>query len=129
MVKRFALLSLLIVGLLSLSFNRAAAADYYLGVYPDGREAYLTSIRDYEVTRNGYWDHDEYDCHVKAVYKNSGKYDNVSYKVYYGQMGAFMEKDGRSIYDRHTRETFLQNNPVENNLLKHVMALRTRQGK
>ena len=40
-----------------------------------------------------------------------------------------MEKDGRSIYDRHTRETFLQNNPVENNLLKHVMALRTRQGK
>ena len=32
MVKRFALLSLLIVGLLSLSFNRADAADYYLRV-------------------------------------------------------------------------------------------------
>ncbi|MBO6293200.1 MAG: hypothetical protein J6N51_13250 [Selenomonas sp.] len=129
MVKHFSLLAVLFISILLMSMNHADAADYYLGEYADGREAYLTSIRDYEVSRNGYWDHDQYDCSVKAVNKQSGEYETVSYRVFYGQMGPFMEKDGHNLYDRHTRETFLQNHPVENNLLKQIYALRKRAGK
>lgn len=53
----------------------------------------------------------------------------ISYRVVYGQMGPFMEKDGQNLYDRHTHETFLQNHPVENNLLKQIYILRKQSGK
>ena len=129
MFKRIGLLVVMLISLLYMGMGSADAADYYLGEYPDGREAYLVSIIDFEVTRNGYWAYDEYDCRVKAVYKNSDSYEEISYRVVFGLMGPFIEKNGRYIYDRNTRENFLHNNPVENNLLKQIYALRKRQGK
>lgn len=76
--------------------NQAEAKDQYLGVYEDGREAYVMTetIKWYEEYRNGYLDAQGYTCTVKAVYPNSNDVERISYKYMYGPQVDGLEKNG-----------------------------------
>lgn len=52
------------------------AEDRYMGVYYDGTEAYLVtdSITERMLSHNGYFDGYQYNCKVKAVYKDTCEY-------------------------------------------------------
>ena len=75
--------------------NRVEAADYYLGVYRNGQEAYLdtSSIRTKNEYVNGYHEGDTYTCTVKAVWAGSNSYSTVSYEVYVGQTGTLYKNE------------------------------------
>ena len=113
--------------------GQAEAADFYIGEYGNGDAAYLEtdSIRDYQVTRNGYWVCDEYECQIKAVKPNSDKFNRIFYKVTYseGLIEFMVSKNGQNLYDKHTMTDFLKNHPVERNLVEYFRSLRRSQGK
>lgn len=102
--------------------------DYLLGEYNDGRKAYLQtdSVRDYQITRNGYWDGDKYDCLVNAVSPNTGQVEQISYSVNFsnGPLTYAVSKNGVNLYDRHTQKEFLDANPVERKLIEYIDAFR-----
>ncbi len=81
-MKKFLLLSILIFSFaLNILFvNSVEAKDHYLGVYEDGREAYVMTetVKYYEEHRHGYLVAQGYNCTLKAVYPHS---DNVEYIV------------------------------------------------
>lgn len=76
--------------------HQAEAKDYYLGVYEDGREAYviMETVKWYETYRNGYLDTQGYSCTVKAVYPNSNRFENIYYKYQYGPQTDGLDKNG-----------------------------------
>lgn len=102
--------------------NIAEAADYYLGVYEDGREAYLMeeSIEIFQIyTRNGTPEGHEYQCTVKAL--NPAKTDDfeyVFYSVYYTQLPTL--KRG----DKHYNKREMMNLPeVDQNVMNYIVEL------
>ena len=102
--------------------NRVEAADYYLGVYHSGQEAYLdiSSIRTTNHYTQGYHSGDTYTCIVKAVWSGSNSYDTVHYEIYVGQTGT-LYKNGEKVWQtiRPKDPNYLKNNPVENNLMNY----------
>ena len=106
--------------------NLVQAADYYLGVYHSGQEAYLdtSSIRTTNHYNNGYHSGDTYTCDVKAVWSGSGNYDVVRYEVYVGQTVTLI-KNGEKVWQTiHPKDrNYLKNNPVENNLVRYFEKL------
>ena len=123
-MKKFCGVLILVVALLVAGSydNRAEAADYYLGVYHSGQEAYLdtSSIRTKNEYVNGYHEGDTYTCTVKAVWRGSNSYSTVSYEIYVGQTGT-LYKNGEKVWQTiHPKDpNYLKNNPVENNLLSY----------
>ena len=66
--------------------NQAEAADYYVGTYKDGNDAYLMTetIRHTEAAPGGAYS-GTYDCRVKAVKGSSVTY--IDYHFYIGDDG------------------------------------------
>ena len=116
-MKKFCEVLILTIAFVAIgSYNiRAEAADYYLGVYHSGQEAYLdtSSIR----TTNEY----TYTCDVKAVWAGSDSYDVVHYRVYIGQV-VTLYKNGEEVYRTiHAKDPkYLDKNPVEHNLVRYL---------
>lgn len=111
----------IIAMLLLTGVNQAAAEDYYVGEYHDGRAAYLdtSSIRVENHYTQGYHEGDTYSCVVKAVNSSSGKYDYINYNFYVGQTESIY-KNGERVYSTMKGpHDYLANNPVENKLLKY----------
>ena len=106
--------------------NSVEAADYYLGVYHNGQEAYLdtSSIRTTNHYTQGYHSGDTYTCIVKAIWSGSDNYDSVRYEVYCGQTVTLL-KNGEEVFRtiRAKDPDYLDNNPVENNLVKYFSQL------
>ncbi len=106
--------------------NFAEAADYYLGVYHSGQEAYLdtSSIRTTNHYTQGYHSGDTYTCIVKAVRPGSSSYDTVHYEIYCGQTVS-LDKNGERVWQtiRAKDLNYLEKNPVENNLVKYFSKL------
>ena len=102
--------------------NFAQAADYYLGIYHNGQEAYLdtSSIRTTNHYTQGWHSGDTYTCTVKAVWSGSDSYDTVNYEVYVSQT-VTLYKNGIEVYRtiRAKDPNYLEKNPVENNLVKY----------
>ena len=97
-MKNFLFAAALIVGVVVSQIvvpSQAQAKDYYLGVYEDGREAYLVTetVKWYEEYRNGYLDAQGYTCTVKAV-SRSGNVEKISYKYMYGSQVDGLCKNG-----------------------------------
>ena len=108
--------------------NSVEAADYYMGAYHNGQEAYLdsSSIRTKNEYVNGYHDGDTHTCIVKAVWPGSNSYDVVRYEIYVGQTVA-LYKNGEKVYQTiHAKDpNYLKNNPVENNIVRYFEKLTT----
>ncbi len=102
--------------------NQVEAADYYLGVYHNGQNAYLdsSSIRVTNHYNNGYHSGDTYTCTVKAVWSGSNSYDTVHYEIYVGQT-VTLHKNGEKVFQtiRAKDPHYLEKNPVENNLVRY----------
>ena len=126
-MKKFFSALALVVALISISFQSsvAEAADYYLGVYDDGREAYLmTETITFTPDKAYPDDFGKYDCKVKAVNVSSQRYSTIDYAVTYGMMGPIITKSGRT-YDRHEMQRLRQQtNSVEKKLLDYIEAYR-----
>lgn len=77
-----------------IAVTSAEAADYYLGVYEDGREAYLMkeTVKWYETHKNGYLESQGYDCTVKAV--RNGAVEYIYYRYMYGPQVDGLRKNG-----------------------------------
>ena len=92
--------------------SQVSAQDYYLGVYEDGREAYLMTetVKWYEEHRNGYLAAQGYTCTVKAV-SRAGHVENISYKYMYGPQVDGLGKNGKwyGFRDEYLRR--VKNNP------------------
>ena len=127
-MKKFCGMLILAVALLVVGSynNRAEAADYYLGVYHSGQEAYLdtSSIRTKNEYVNGYHEGDTYTCTVKAVWSGSNSYDVVHYRVYVGQT-VTLYKNGEEVFRtiRAKDPNYLEKNPVEHNLVRYFEKL------
>ena len=68
-------------------YNQVEAADYYVGTYKDGNDAYLMTetIRHYAATSRDEAYSGTYDCKVKAVRGRSVTY--IDYHFYVGDDG------------------------------------------
>ena len=128
-MKKFLFLPTLILAfMLNIFFdNPAEAKDHYLGVYEDGREAYVMTetIKYYEEHRNGYLDAQGYICTVKAVYPQSNNIEYISYKYMYGPQTDGLYKNGtfygfRSEYLKRLKK--MPNNP-ETRLMNYLIDL------
>lgn len=109
--------------------HRVEAADYYLGTYNNGQEAYLVteSIEEEEIiARNGEWAADKYYCTVKAVTPGVDTWEPVEYVVTYWSQTGFseMEKNGTKVYMLRSRTKYLKENPVERNLVAYFSEYR-----
>ena len=105
------------------SITIGEAADYYLGTYEDGREAYLMD-EDIEIfqmfSRNGTPEGKEYQCTVKAV--NPAKTTDFEYVFYSVTCSQFlgMQQDGEQLYNLRTQHEFFESHPVEKALAKYL---------
>ena len=113
--------------IISTVFNvsNVKAADYYLGVYSNGEVAYLddSSIRSHEVYSGGELEGREYSCNVKAVNEKTGGFVYIQYEIWCGQTVS-ISKDGNRVYATiRGPHNYLENNPVENNLLNYIMLI------
>ena len=117
----------LVAALISIGYQSrtAEAADYYLGVYDDGREAYLMTESIVFTPDTAYPDDfGKYDCKVKAVNVSSQRYSIANYAVTFGMMGPVITKSGR-VYDRHEMQRLRQQpNSVEMKLVSYIEAYR-----
>lgn len=128
MKKILLLLTLLFFFTLNILFvNPAEAKDHYLGVYEDGREAYVMTetVKYYEEHRNGYLDAQGYICTVKAVYPHSDNVEYISYKYMYGPQTDGLHKNGtfygfRSEYLKRLKK--MPNHP-ETRLMNYLIDL------
>lgn len=102
------------------------AADYYLGIYEDGREAYLMEeeIEIFDMfSRNGTPEGKEIQCTVKAVNpSNTSDFEYVFYNVTCSQFLG-MKKNNEQLYTRKTQRTFFESHPVEKALADYVTEL------
>ena len=98
----------IILGLLSV-FRLATAFDYenienneskdhYLGVYEDGRKAYLLTDTIKYYSDPDYGEFEGYTCAVKAVHKNSNNYDIINYNYRIGQT-VNLSRDGKWLFN------------------------------
>ena len=113
--------------IISTVFNvsNVKAADYYLGVYPNGEVAYLddSSIRSHEVYSGGELEGIEYSCNVKSVNEKTRNFVYIQYEIWCGQT-ASISKDGNRVYATiRGPHDYLEKNPVENNLLNYIMLI------
>ncbi len=102
------------------------AADYYLGTYEDGREAYLMDedIEIFQVyAENGAPIGKEFQCTVKAV--NREKESDFEYVFYSVTCTQFlgMQKDGERLYNRKTQREFFATHIVEKTLADYIAKL------
>ena len=131
-MKKLFLALTLVAALISIGYQSrtAEAADYYLGVYDDGQEAYLMT----ETLRFEKYAYEEdgpgrYYCSVKAVSPRYQNYDTIYYVIDFGQMGAIITKNGRA-YDRHEMQRVRQQpNSVEMKLIDYVRAYHANNGR
>lgn len=103
--------------------NTAQASDYYLGVYEDGREAYLMEeeIEIFDIfSRNGTPEGKEFQCTVKAV--NPSKSSDYEYMFYSVTCSQFlgMTKNDEKLYNRKTQYAYFESHPVEKNLADYI---------
>lgn len=126
-MKKFLFAAILIVGVIVgqiIATSQAEAADYYLGVYEDGREAYLMTetIKWYEEQRNGYLEAQGYTCTVKAV-SRSGNVEKISYKYMYGPQVDGLGKNGTwyGFRDEYLRRVKATPNHPEARLMKYLI--------
>ena len=122
----------LVVALISIGFQSrtAEAADYYLGVYDDGREAYLMTdtlrFEKYAYEEDG---PGRYYCSVKAVGSRAQSYDTVYYVIDFGQMGAIITKNGRAYLRKEMEQVRKQPNSVEMKLIDYVKTYHSQNGR
>ncbi|MBR1647932.1 MAG: hypothetical protein IJ685_14385 [Selenomonadaceae bacterium] len=127
-MKKFCgILILTITLLFAGSYNNCVeAADYYLGVYHSGQEAYLdtSSIRTTNEYTQGWHSGDTYTCTVRAVWSGSNSYSTVNYEVYVGQT-VTLYKNGEEVFRtiRAKDPKYLDKNPVEYNLVRYFEKL------
>ena len=131
-MKKLFLALTLVAALISIGYQSrtAEAADYYLGVYDDGKEAYLMTetlrFEKYAYVEDG---PGRYYCSVKAVAPRAQSYDTVYYVIDFGQMGAIATKNGRP-YNRHEMQSLRQQpNSVEMKLINYIKAYHENQGR
>lgn len=127
-MKRILFLMLVFVSFIFIASydNFAEASDYYLGVYEDGREAYLMED-DIEVfqmyTRNGTPEGHEYQCTVKAVNpEKPDGYEYVFYSVYWTQM-VTIKKNDTHYGKKEMGPIWRGEKPVEKALLDYIQEL------
>ena len=128
MKKSLLLLTLIFSFTLNILFvNPAEAKDHYLGVYEDGREAYVMTetVKYYEEHRHGYLVAQGYNCTVKAVYPHSDNVEYISYKYMYGPQTDGLHKNGtfygfRSEYLKRLKK--MPNHP-ETRLMNYLIDL------
>ena len=128
-MKKFLAMATLIIGVVASQFvatSQAQAKDYYLGVYEDGREAYLMTetVKWYEENRNGYLDAQGYTCKVKAVYRDTDV-EYIDYKYMYGPHTDGLGKNGKwyGFRDEYLRRVKNMPNHPEARLMKYLIEL------
>lgn len=96
------------------------AADQYLGVYEDGREAYLVwdTVKYYRDYKGEYIVSEGYTCTVKAVYPGSNRVNEyINYKYQYGPQTEGLNKNGTMYSMRQMSELYKKTNHPENQLV------------
>lgn len=115
---------------ISIISNNVEAATYFLGDYPNGSSAYLdvSSITIENNYRNKYHEGDTYRCIVNAYYEGTDEYDVNHYEIYIGQTANII-KNGEKVWQtiRAKNPKYLDENPVERNLLKYLAQKQQRE--
>ena len=106
--------------LIGVQTQSVEAADQYLGVYEDGREAYLDwdTVKYYRDYKGEYIVGEGYTCTVKAVYPGSDRVNEyINYKYKYGPQTEGLSKNGVMYYMRQMSELYKKTNHPENQLV------------